>query len=266
VHVFDPPLKLAETGVFELNGQSDGSRHLLEHVLAWVTSLDYGTVPAWAGAASLLLAYRIFQRDRLARERAQVDLVGFWLTVEHERRSPADPRVEAGTFTRYVRNGSALPIQIMYMAFEIHTRWMVRDLAQWRDELPIWTPTPGTDVVRMYGGKVRVAPEDTWSDSSPQEVNVGHLAPEHADQLDFIEGLSYRIRWVLLIDNAGRRWEVRPEMGGPARRIRWWSRRRRDYPVEWKNPVTFGLAVRMHLFWDWVRAATLRLVRAVRRR
>jgi hypothetical protein len=58
-------------------------------------NLAWGSVPAWLGAVSLLLAFRIFWRDRSNAERSQVDLVGAWGTTEYERRSP-DPseRVE----------------------------------------------------------------------------------------------------------------------------------------------------------------------------
>lgn len=169
-----------------------------------------------------------------------------WLKLDYERTiSPEAARVETGKFIRFVRNGSALPVEIVQIAFSIHTRWMVRDLEQWQDDLQVWSVEPGIGTVKMYSGHVRVPPAETW-ESGPQEVNFAHLAPEHADQIDPTNGLTYEIRWVLLIDNSGRRWEVRPMAGGQARRITWWSRRRRDYPVEWKNRVTYGLAVRYH--------------------
>jgi hypothetical protein len=206
-----------------------------------MTDLDFGTVPGWLAAFSLLLAFYIFRRDRRTSERAQVDLIGVWLEVDYDRATPTEtPRVETGRFTRFVRNGSALPVEISQIAFSIHTKWMVRDIEQWRDELGVWATKPGTGALKMYGGPVRVPPGETWN-SGPQEVNFAHLIPEHADQLDFVDGMSYEIHWVLLIDNGGRRWEVRPMAGGSARRITWWSRRRRDYPVEWKNSATFWL-------------------------
>jgi hypothetical protein len=40
--------------------------------------VDLGSLPAWLGAFSLLLAYRIFRTDRTNAERAQVDLIGAW--------------------------------------------------------------------------------------------------------------------------------------------------------------------------------------------
>jgi hypothetical protein len=227
---------------------------LFENIWKWIEDLDYGTVPGWLGGLSLLLALYIFRLDRRATERAQVDLIGVWLNLEYERAAPVDAsRVETGSFTRFVRNSSASPVEIVQIAFNIRTRWMVRDLAQWRDDLGIWTDTPGTGTVQMYSGRVRIPPGETW-ESGPQAVNFAHLAPEHADQIALTDGLSYEIRWVLLIDNSGRRWEIRPMAGGPARRIRWWSRRRGDYPVEWKNKATFWLAVQYHKLRTRMRA------------
>jgi hypothetical protein len=150
-------------------------------------------------------------------------------------------------------------LKFVQIAFDIHTRWSVRDLAQWRDELPVWEIKSGIGIVQMYSLRVRVPPEETW-DSGPQEVNFAHLAPEHADQIDLIEGMSYEIRWVLLVDNAGRRWEMRPMAGGSARRIRWWSRRRHDYPMEWKNRVAYGLVVQ----WHKLRTRTQAMIRKVK--
>jgi hypothetical protein len=219
---------------------------LVGNVWDWLGELDYGTVPGWLAGLALLLALYIFRLDRRATERAQVDLVGVWLKLEYEPAMPIDARrVETGNFTRFVRNGSASPVEIVQIAFDIRTNWMVRDLAQWRDELPVWATRPGTGVIQMFSSRVRVPPAETW-DSGPQEVNFAHLAPEHADQIALAEGLAYEIRWVLLIDNSGRRWEIRPMVGGPARRITWWSRRRPEYPVEWKNKATYWLAVEYH--------------------
>lgn len=63
-------------------------------------TLDWGSVPAWLGAGSLLLAFRIFWRDRSNAERSQVDLVGAWGTTEYERRAPdISDRVEKVSVT-----------------------------------------------------------------------------------------------------------------------------------------------------------------------
>jgi len=68
----------------------------LEDVWGWLKSLDYGSVPAWIGALSLLLAFRIFVGDRRSADRSQADQVGVWLKLEYERAAPEDPRIETG--------------------------------------------------------------------------------------------------------------------------------------------------------------------------
>jgi hypothetical protein len=45
---------------------------------ALIKDLDWGSVPAWLGAGSLLLAFVVFLRNRGNAERAQVDLIGAW--------------------------------------------------------------------------------------------------------------------------------------------------------------------------------------------
>lgn len=207
-------------------------------LLHWVRDLDYGNVPGWVGAGSLLLAYRVFLRDRITAQRNQVDLVGVWMKTEWEQRMFPQPRVEEGSFTLFLRNGSHLPVRVEQVAYEFATSWWVRDLAQWTDEMPIWSAEPGTGVVQMYLIAIEIPPDETRT-VGPQKFNFAHLAPEHADQLDFAEGrgISYRIRWVLIADNANRRWEVQP--GRRTRRLRWYSRRRRDYPLHWQHRITW---------------------------
>jgi hypothetical protein len=95
---------------------------LFENVRTWIADLDYGNVPGWIAAFSLLLAFRIFRLDRRATERTQVDLIGVWFKVDYERTfSPEAARVETGKFIRFVRNASALPVEIVQIAFSIHT-------------------------------------------------------------------------------------------------------------------------------------------------
>lgn len=212
----------------------------------WLRDLDYGSVPAWLGAGSLLLAYRIFLRDRTATQRSQIDLLGVWMQVQWERRLPDGPIVDELQISKFIRNGSELPVDVVQVAYDITTRWWVRDLAQWRDDFPVWMPSPGTGHVRFYQEHIRVPPDETWR-SVAEPVNVAHLAPEHADQIDLIKGGHYEIRWVLIADNAGRRWEVRP--GRTARRLRWYSRRKRDYPHDWQHRHSIALRRLPH----WIR-------------
>jgi hypothetical protein len=73
--------------------------------------LDWGNVPAWLGAGSLILADVVFMCDRTNSDRVQVDLVGAWATVAYERSAPdVSPRVETGLVTGHMRNASELPV------------------------------------------------------------------------------------------------------------------------------------------------------------
>jgi hypothetical protein len=73
------------------------SDELRDKVLVLVSDLDWGNVPAWLGALSLILAYRVFMRDRYNAQRGQMDKLGAWATVAYVRRLPgASTRVEDG--------------------------------------------------------------------------------------------------------------------------------------------------------------------------
>jgi hypothetical protein len=68
-----------------------------------------------------------------------------------------------------------------------------------------------------------------------QVVNVAHHAPERATALHLTGGITARVDWLLVVDYAGRRWEVRPGRGRQARRIRWYSYGRGGYPTDWQT-------------------------------
>ena len=217
------------------SGQRAGGLPALSHCLATITptmpppsllDLDWGSVPAWLGAGSLLLAFRIFWRDRSNAERSQVDLVGAWGTTEYERRSPDAPeRIEQVTVHLFIRNASELPVEVAQLACDLETRWLVPD-----GELA-YRPVAGVQPHRCFIDRIVVAPQYTWDGS--YDFNIEHLAPENAVQLDLIRGVVAVIRWLLIIDNAGRKWEVRPGSGTRARRVRWYSRREEYQPAWW---------------------------------
>ncbi|MDX8055163.1 hypothetical protein SK571_37815 [Lentzea sp. BCCO 10_0798] len=195
-------------------------------------SVDWGNVPAWLGAGSLLVAFSVFIRDRNERERAQVDRIGIWATTEWERKAPTDQdRVENCKVNFFIRNSTDLPVDVIQVAYELHNRWMVTDHEQSYPDLPVWSFEPGTDVLKIFIERMRIPPGDTktWS----QDFNFAHLAPDSAVQPEWFRGLDCRVKWALLIDNAGRRWEVSPSRGKRSKRVRWYSRRREYQPRDW---------------------------------
>jgi len=193
---------------------------------------DLGTVPAWLGAGSLLLAFVIFSRDRGNTARAQVDRVGVWFTETYERRFPGvgpdQGRVEEATIAVHVRNASDLPVQVVQLAYEVRTRWMVPVLPE--SPVPAHEETAGDGCVRQFLDDFRVPPGETLDMPSP--VNVAHLAPEGAVQLALFRGVTGAASWLLVVDNVGRRWIVRPRKGR-ARRLRWYRRREEYWPRRW---------------------------------
>jgi len=202
-------------------------------------SPDWGTVPAWFGGLSLVLALIIFMKDRSAGERKDVDLVGAWWETNWEIRTPTDEtgRVETGTVKVHFGNSGNLPIEIVQVAAEVRTRWLVRDLDQWdyepdgRPRSRSWTIKSGTESQQYFMSNVRVPPQEKIERDFP--IDVGHMAPEHADQLSLEDGITCKILWMLIVDNVGRRWEVCPGVGRRARRIRWYSRRHEFQPHQW---------------------------------
>jgi hypothetical protein len=168
--------------------------------------VDLGTVPAWLGAGSLLLAFVIFFRDRGNGDRAQVDRVGVWFTEAYERRFPGlakdEARVEEATVEVHVRNASDLPVEVVQLAYEVRTSWMVR--VQPELPVPVHVVTAGSGCVSQFLNNFRVPPGETLTMSSP--VNFAHLAPEGAVQLAAFGGVTDAANWLLVIDNVGRRW------------------------------------------------------------
>jgi hypothetical protein len=205
--------------------------------------LDLGSVPAWAGALSLLLAFRIFLLDRTKKDRAQVDAVGIWWEVRRQHHFMDQPRVESLETRMLARNGSDLPVELTYVAWEVETRWIVPDVEQdfisredpWYPG--VWSVATAAQRARLFTGPIQIPPGTTIE--GPWRVhNIAHLAPEGAVQLEFTsEGVRCILRWALITDNSGRRWQTRHQAGRPARRIRSWSRREADFPYPWKRPV-----------------------------
>lgn len=111
--------------------------------------VDWGNVPAWLGAGSLLLAFTIFIRDRRNSDRLQVDRIGLWFTETYERRMPGvgedQGRVEEADIQVHVRNASDLPADVVQLAYEIRSGWMVPNAPPESPYLPM-SSMPERDV------------------------------------------------------------------------------------------------------------------------
>lgn len=196
--------------------------------------VDWGNVPAWLGAGSLLLAFTIFIRDRRNSDRLQVDRVGVWFTETYERRMPGvgedQGRVEEADIQVHVRNASDLPANVVQLAYEIGTSWMVPN-APPESPVPAYVITAGEGRVLQFLNDFRVPPGETLD--LPSRVNVAHLAPEGAVQLSPIQGVKATASWLLVVDNVGRRWVIRPRAGRAKRWRRYLCRREEHWPQGW---------------------------------
>jgi hypothetical protein len=105
-----------------------------------------------------------------------------------------------------------------------------------------WKPLRGTDLLWSVFPTFEVAPQAEWS-SGPNEQDLSHQAPEGAAQLWLGgDGITCEIAWLLIRDNAGRRWEVRP---GIARRAK--ADQMVQPPKEFQPPLWFSPLMRRFL-------------------
>jgi len=198
---------------------------------------------------ALLVTLWLLARDRRNADRQQIDHLGIWLEPLWLRKLPtesyrlADVKVQAS-----IRNANHVPLRIVQMACEITTSWLVPDDGQPADNPMAWRPEPGTQPQRYFYSNVLIKPDDTWTNTS--EHNVEHMAPAGAVQLDVREGVQCAISWVLVIDNAGRRWKLRPGVARRAERFRWYTWRSVWYPPDWRY---FKVEVFLHRARDLFR-------------
>jgi hypothetical protein len=168
---------------------------------------DLGNVPSWIGAGSLLLAFRIFLRDRSRSDRAQVDAVGIWDEIEREAVLPGKPRIDDIKVQIHIRNATDVPIDVPSVAFTFETIWVVPSFS---DELEGLGPhvreqLPGKADSLRFMESIRVAPQDTW-DGPWTPIILTHTAPADSASLGFFsDGVRCVVAYALITDNAGRR-------------------------------------------------------------
>ena len=136
---------------------------------------------------------------------------------------PDDPRrVEVATGRLYIRNASALPIVVERLTCKIETTWLVKSRRTERS----YASFAGVKSEERSVHGITVAPDDKW-ESPEGRFDLKDMAPEGAAQLSPVEGVRCVVTSLLLLDNAGRRWELRPGKGSRAKRVGWYRYRRR---------------------------------------
>lgn len=181
-------------------------------LLKLVHDIDWGSAPAWLGAFSLLLAFRVFLRDRGVSERAQIDQVAVWCIVRE------DPnRTYALELKWYYRNASNLPVRIAAAYYSVKVTWTVpsgpnANSGNLVDSEPL--PAGG----RAYMSTGLLPPEETVEESS--WIYIDEARPTQNSSPFPPRPAECVIDRILIIDNAGRRWDFRPLSGKFARRVR----------------------------------------------
>ena len=194
----------------------------------------WGDVPSWLAAGSLLLAFRVFTRDRTNLARQQVDSIGWWplLTVDE-----SDPDVLKVTWC--IQNASELPIDIDYFEFTPKSYWHIPGKhveAEWggkRYTLSPYDIRAGLDVeYQFFFSDIHIPPKEVWK-SSNIRVGVKPQRPKDADRV-MLEKTNCVVKICCITDNAGRRWRVLPGRGQRAKRHRWYSHTGK-VPHEWES-------------------------------
>src|SRR5262249_11092162 len=83
-----------------------------------------------------------------------------------------EARVEEADIQAHVRNASDLPVNVVQLAYEVRTSWMVSD-APPESPVPAYLATPGDGSVQAFLNDFRVPPGETLD--MPYRVNVAHL-------------------------------------------------------------------------------------------
>jgi hypothetical protein len=143
---------------------------------------DWGSVPGWLGAGSLILAFVVFYRDHANAERSQVDLVAAWGEGDYDVRMPGEAEVVEAAIKMYLRNASELPVVVKQLAYEVHTRWYVEDREQ--PMISAWDLVDASEPHHSFVYDLQLAPGET-KELPPNKVNLAHLAPEVSRQLAF---------------------------------------------------------------------------------
>jgi hypothetical protein len=184
-----------------------------------------------AGITLFLLVW-IFNRDRRAADRAQVDKLAVWIEWDSDLgRSPGEPFYV--NVRVHLRNASKLPIEIVHVGVDVRSRWAAPDILQADKRVGVFKPVEGTEKSTFIFGAIRLAPDQTY-ERLPYRLDISHHAPARSGMLWADRGIVCEFRSILVIDNAGRRWRLRPGRSGSAERVPRGRKRKDEYePRDW---------------------------------
>lgn len=187
-----------------------------DSIITWLNDPEsLGTIPAWFGGLSLLLAFRLFLRDRKNNDRAEIDKVVVWWSTKYDRRMPGQlARVEEIEHTLHAKNSSDGVVTIEAITARVSPRWVVPDLEQTSPELPVWSVEPGvaTDEISIWT-PFDIPPDDKIPEHA-QPFNVAHHAKVDDAQIEIFGGATITVLWFLAVDNVGKSGAVRGSLRG----------------------------------------------------
>ncbi len=187
-----------------------------------------GNVPEWLAGSALLVAFVQLGREQQDRRRGQVVRVGAWC----DRPTQVQEGPPLFNARIHVRNASDLPVVVTEVEVTWRAYWYVPVLGVDGDRYA-QKRSAGSERWWLHVGVV--APQDRWEDMlrypPPPEmlpVIIGDQATIPPDAEDPF--VLVNVTGFVAFDNAGRRWRVRPQVPGGARRVY-------ELPA-WARPIT----------------------------
>jgi hypothetical protein len=170
---------------------------------------------------AILIAFIQLDNQRRDRLRAQISQIGVWAQAD------ASADQTGWEITLFVKNASELPVEVHLAALAIDTLGFREVLASADGAPPqLYADKRTGPTKHAFFVPGTIAPGHKW-----------HRTQDHAPEGDFDGVLRPRISITELAvtDAAGRQWHMRPDRGGPPRRVRWgrewpWRRGRLSPP------------------------------------
>ncbi len=192
-------------------------------IWTWIQHWDYGSVPAWASALSLFLAFVIFRRDRRERITKQVDQVGIWC-AKLNYKPDDDPGDNKGPFDIVIniKNASDLPIVVDEVEYNVELG--PADGFEWTFARTFNLRDAKVGLSRRIRDGVIGPGESHSSPATLTRRNSGALYDELSKRSRQWKFSRLIVTSALVRDSRGRIWQIYPAGPRRPRRIKEWRR------------------------------------------
>lgn len=174
-------------------------------LIEWLSHLDWGNVPSWASAGSLIVAAAVYARDHRRYQRRQVDEVAAWrnskiLTFGQDALGKNIDQRWLKVNLR-ITNSSMLPVRKFMVQYCLYRRWNGKVKFQVFSRIyRVW-------VCENIPPDCTVHPEEL--------VNSGSRVAKIFGSGEW--RVDARIECALVVDSAGKKWVSWPERGWKTR-------------------------------------------------